>query len=851
VADVQPDRWHLIDDIYNAALDRDASDREAFLAESCGADEALREEVRSLLGFEREAAQFLERPAIAEAARALARNARPPLTGRRIGEYDVLALIGAGGMGEVYRARDCRLGRDLALKALEPSVAADPEYRQRFEHEAQAASALNHPNIVTIYSVGEDDEVTFITMELVQGRTLRQLMTLPMPLSVILDISVQLASALSAAHAIGIVHRDLKPENVMVTADGLVKVLDFGIARREGISERDGVTIGTAGYMSPEQALGRPAGPASDQFAFGTILYEILSGDHPFRGESTTDTLAAIVDAQPRLAGPRVPASLRQIMVRCLSKNPAGRYASTRDLEMALRRVRDEASRWVTRRQLLWAGTGTAAAAIGGSAAWLLWPPHTLAVLPFANTAQNDAVEYLCVGLTQSLISRMNHLPLAVKSFSLVSNFSTSRSDPGTIGRQLGVETVVTGSVAATGGHLQVRVELIDVASGASLWRNRYDRASASIFKLWDELATAIVDDGLHLRLTRDERRELLSRPTDNVEAFDLFLQARRFQMGNTEDDYVAARALLQSAVDKDPRFAEAWVALAGTYWTSVLENYMPPAGAWPQVDRCLEQATALNPRLPDLGFGRAMKLFFFDWNWAGADRAWRMAESAPDRDIVPELLLLHAFAGWALGDVGQALRVVGRARLVDPLSPMFVLHEASYLLYAGQPDEAAERCRFVIDMHPDLSTPYFTLAEVRRAQRRFDEAIAARRKAHSLRGDSDDELDEVLSAATGKEGYERIERTAVRRLELRTLERRARTAYASPVDFARAYAQLDQRDEAFGYLNQALAERSPGLVFLNVDRAWESIRADSRFGRIVEHVGLPSRGVDRGRREQ
>jgi TolB-like protein len=655
---------------------------------------------------------------------------------------------------------------------------------------------------------------------------------------------VQLSSALAAAHAAGIVHRDLKPENIMMTSDGLVKVLDFGIAKREGVSVDDGTTIGTLGYMSPEQALGEPAGPASDQFSFGAILYEMLTGRHAFQRESRAQTLDAIVFAEPppvKILNPHAPVSLRQIVARCLSKQRDARYASTRDLELALRKVRDEVSRWPTRRQVLWIGAGTAAATIAGSATWTLWPPHTLAVLPFANTARNEAVEYLCLGLTRSIIGRMNHLPLAVKSFSLVSNFANSPSDARTIGRQLGVENVVAGSVVANAGRLLVTAELIDVATGASLWTKRYDHLTVGFFKLWDELATAIVDDGLHLRLTRDERRELLSRPTDSVEAFDLFLQARRFQFGITEDDYIAARPLLEAAVEKDARFAEAWVTLAGNYWNSVLENYMPPRDAWPQVDRCLERVTALNARLPDLSFGRATKTFFCDWNWAGADRAWRIAESAPDREVQPEMLLTEALASWALGDVRRALRLVRRARLIDPLSPMFVLHEASYLLYAGQAGEAAERCLSVINTHPDLSTAYFTLAEVRRAQGRFDEAIAARRRAHLLRDDSDDELNSALSEAAGQEGYVRIESTAVRRLELRTLTRRARQTWASPLDFARAYAQLDERDRAFEYLDQGLAERSPGLVFLNVDRAWDSIRGDRRFAAAVRQVGLPS----------
>jgi tetratricopeptide (TPR) repeat protein len=282
-------------------------------------------------------------------------------------------------------------------------------------------------------------------------------------------------------------------------------------------------------------------------------------------------------------------------------------------------------------------------------------------------------------------------------------------------------------------------------------------------------------------------------------------------------------------------------MVLAGNYWNSVLENYMAPADGWPQVDRCLDQTAALNPQLADLSFGRATKSFFADWKWADADRVWRIAESAPDRDIQPELLATHALAAWAIGDVRQALRLVGRARVIDPLTPMFMLHEASYLRDAGQTEEAARRCLSVIDAHPDLSTAYFTLAEVRRTQGRYDEAIAARRKAHSLRDDADDELDAALAEAAGKDGYARIETTAVRRLELRTLERRARHTYASPIDFARAYAQLDERDSAFDYLGQALAEKSPGLVFLNVDRAWDSIRDDQRFRAAVRQIRLPS----------
>jgi len=844
VTDAAPDRWQRIERLYQEAVDLDAAERDRYLAQACPDDEALRQEVRSLLDHQRAADHFLEHPALAEAAWLLAREARPPLAGRRIYGHDVAGLIGAGGMGEVYRARDSRLGREVALKVLEPSVAADPEYRRRFAREAQSASALNHPNIVTIYSVGEDDDVAFITMELVHGQTLRQLMTTGLPLPTVLDIGVQLAAALCAAHAIGIVHRDLKPENIMVTPNGLVKVLDFGIARRDGVPDDGDTTAGTLAYMSPEQARGQPAGPASDQFALGAVLYELLAGRSAFQRASRRETLDAIVNEQPtpiQCLNPHAPASLRKIVARCLSKQPDTRFPSADDLERALRHVRHDEARRPTRRQLLWIGAGTAAAAMAGTGTWMLWPPPTLAVLPFANLAKNDSVEHLCLGVTQTLIQRMHHLPVTVKSFSLVANFAGSGSDPRAIGRQLGVGKLVAGNIVLENGHLLVTAELIDLMSGASLWKKSYDHLAVAIFKLWDELATAIVDDGLHLRLTRDERREMLSRPTDNAEAFDLFLQGRRFHMGTSEDEYILARNAFQMAVDKDPRFAEAWIALGCSYSTSVLENYLAPIDAWPQVDRCLGQAAALNPRLPDLNFGRAMKSFFGLWNWRDADREWQAAEAASDSDIAPELLLTHALASWALGDSQAALRLARRARVIDPLSPLLMLHESSYLLHTGHAEEAAALALSVIQTHPDLSAAQFTLAEIRRAQGRFDQAIDARRRGHALRGDSDEELDAALAEAAGRDGYAQIEAVAVRRLELRTLQRRARVGYASPLDFARAYAQLDDPERAFAYMGDAVVERSPGLVFLNVDRAWDAIRADPRFAATVRQVRLPA----------
>ena len=858
------ERWREIDELYHRALEHNTSTRDAFLDETCLGDDALRREVQSLLEYERAAEGFLERPALAEAAKDMARDPRPGPTGRRLGGYEVSTLLGTGGMGEVYRARDVRLGREVALKILEPSIAADPAYLRRFEEEARSASVLNHPNIVTIYGIGEEGDIAFIAMELVQGHTLREHLSAdPLPVKTSLDLAVQLAGALAAAHGSGIVHRDLKPENVMVTPEGLVKVLDFGIAKRQGpmsaaappgdrTETRAAVTevstiVGTVGYMSPEQVSGKPAGFASDQFSLGAILYEMLSGRRAFQRDSRIETLAAIIDGQPppvESLNPQVPASVRLVLARCLAKDPEARYPNTRELEVELGRIRDNLARGLTRRQVLWIGGATVAAAVAGVATWQLWPPRTLAVLPFTNLNNDDDVDYLCIGITESLIWRISHLPISVKPFSLVSNFAGKKTDLREVGRQLGVQTILTGEVKREAGRLLISAELIDVATGASLWKSSYDKASADIFAMWDAIASAIVDDGLHLRLTRDERRQLLSRPTDSAEAYDLFLRARPFQMGGTETDYLAARDLLERAVGKDTRFAEAWVALAGTYWTAALDNYMRPTDAWQQVDRGLGQASGLNPRLPDLHFGLAMKSFFFGWDWPAAEREWQIASGAPDRDLQPELLLAYAMGRWAMGYPDDSLRIVRRARHMDPLSPIFMLTEATYLFHTGALDAAANLYLTAINTHEDDARPRFGLAEVRRAQGRFDEAIAARTKGHELEGDvADDALRDVLATARGEEGYRQIEKVALLRVEIPKLERRvASRRYASPLDFARAYAQLDDKERAFDYLKAAFDDHAPGLVFLNVDRVWDSIRRDPSFQGSVKLVGLPVR---------
>ena len=791
-------------------------------------------------------------------------------------------------MGEVYRARDVKLGREVALKVLPRPAAIDSAYLQRFEEEARIASVLNHPNIVTIYGVGEEDAIAYIAMELVRGRTLRALLgERSLRVGEVLDLAAPLADALAAAHASGIVHRDLKPENVMVTVEGLVKVLDFGLAKRpRGIDSsdypedqvatraaltQDGMILGTVGYMSPEQAAGRPASLASDQFSFGVILYEMLCGRKPFERETAVETLSAIIREQPtpiQTVSAGVTFPIQQIVERCLAKEPGDRYAETRHLAIELREVRDQWNREsesgaaqgltaalpetrtvsdaapvvsVTRRRVLWLAGGVLTTMVAGLGAWRLWPQDTgirvLAVLPFANAAHDKDAEYLCDGITESLIQQISRLPsLTVMARSTVFNFKGKTIDPREAGRQLGVDAILTGTVTSRSGRLRVTAELVEVATGVQLWGNTYERAAAEVVSVQDEIASAIMDEGIRMRLSGDERRRLVRRFTDDPVAYESYLRARHLVLRGSEADILQARKLLVHATGRDPQFALAHNVLAASYVRAAIEGFERPADAWLLANASNRRALELDPELPEAHATTANVAFYFSWDWVTAEREWKIATEAPGRAFPTNTLLGYAMERWALGRPDDALRIIRRIRQADPLTPGFAVREADFLYYSGQLDAAVALYEKTI-RDEATALALFGLAEALRSLGRFDEAIDARRRALEADGDS---LGDVLEKAKGADGYRKIERMAARQ-ELETLKSQATVGYVSPLDFARAHAQLGETEQAFSYFNAAFADRAPGLVFLKADREWDAIRGDPRFAAAVRRVGLPN----------
>ena len=817
---------------------------------------------------------FLEQPAVEAMAELFPQGVGESCVGRKLGPYEVLSLLGEGGMGEVYLARDTTLRREVALKVLSKDIAAEPDYLSRFEEEARLASSLNHPNIVTIYGVGKEDEATFIAMELVRGRTVRDMLgDGAIPVRKALDMAFQICDALAAAHAAGIVHRDLKPENVMVTPDDRVKVLDFGLAKRHvglvpnplfndhnaaGNRTAAGTILGTVGYMSPEQAMGKAAADTSDQFSLGVILYEMLSGRRAFARETVVETLSAIIREQPpsiQTLNPDVPEPLRQIVERCLAKEPAERYLETNELATQLRDLRDqmlaESSsthsliqfKRLNRRRAIWFGGTAALGVIAGLASWELWPRDTgirsLAVLPFETSTQDEDAEFLSILIAESLIRHIASLrSLRVLPRNAGLSFKGKNVDPITAGRLLDVDAVVTGTIVRRSGRLHITAELTSVRKRAVLWGDTYDEDEADLLVIQDKIAGTIVNTGIRMQLSGEERAQFERRVTNNAEAYELYARGLYHQDKEQEEDYLTARGLLEQAVEKDPNFALAYVALARNHIIMAVDGYAPPTDMWPQVYRYTRRALELEQTLLEANSGLAAEAFYSRWDWQGAEKEYEIASRSP---LTGELMG-WVFLRWAVGRYDDALEVIRKARMSDPLSILWRLREAALLTQSGKLDQGGKLYDEIIHDEPKDARAYFGLAETRRVQNRFDEAIALIRRGSELDAQDGllpDALEEALSTARGIDGYRKVEK-ALAEIELENLKSRVADAYVSPVDFARVHARLGNKQEAIRYLDAAVKEPSPGVVFLKVDHVWDAIRDDSGFQDAVRRIGLP-----------
>ena len=599
----------------------------------------------------------------------------PAAPGTRLGPYEILDLLGAGGMGEVYRARDTRLGRTVAIKILRGP------HSERFEREARAIAALNHPHICTLHDVGPD----YLVMEYVDGAPL----TGPRPPAEALRLACQIAQALDAAHRKGVVHRDLKPANIMVTAAG-VKLLDFGLAKLQPgydpagdtlTQTQAGAILGTAAYMSPEQAEGRGADARSDVFSFGLVLYELLSGRRAFSGQTSVSTIAAILHKQPDPL--EAPAELETIVERCLRKNPAERYQTMADVSAALEAVALQPR-----------------------------PAASIAVLPFANMSGDKENEYFSDGLAEEIINALTKVAdLKVAARTSAFAFKDKNEDIRRIGNTLGVAHVLEGSVRKSGDRLRVTAQLIAIGDGCHLWSERYDRRLTDVFEIQDEIAQAIVDV-LRIKLVHRAGHTAAPRRPLNVAAYQAHLEGNYHRLQLTESGLRRGREYYERAIALDPEYAPPYAALAQCYLYMALYAAAPACEMVPKALAAAERAIALDPTEEEGYSARGMVKAACEFDWHAANRDFETAVR-----LNPDSPLAHYRRGWwysvAVGRFDDAIANVRRAVDLDPLSVLARGVEALALCLAGQKQEAIERARRALELFPDSFLSTFLLGSV------------------------------------------------------------------------------------------------------------------------------------------
>jgi len=784
-------------------------------------------------------------------------------------------------MGEVYLAEDTRLGRKLALKFLPAEFTRDPDRVARFEQEARAASALNHPNIITIYEVGVHEGAHFIATEFIEGRTLRH--SLPpagMPLGEALEITIQIAGALQAAHEAGITHRDIKPENVMIRPDGYVKVLDFGLAKLTEKSDpkvdpakvdkeaatmlqvsrqpgtNPGTVMGTVTYMSPEQARGLPVDSRSDIFSLGVALYEMLTGRLPFDGATPSDVIVAILVSEPTpisrlVAG--VPAELEWSLNKALRKERDDRYQTIKgflsDLKLLKSRLDFEAefarvgqTRPPAQRISNEAGGEISEAItveIGGIVDQVITSPirrstgravDSLAILPLANDGADAEMEYLGDGITESIINSLAQLPqLRVTPRSTVFRYKGRTVDPQEVGKELGVRALLMGRILQLGDSLIVKTELVDVAQHTQIWGEQYRRPFTDIFALQEEISQEI-SEKLRLQLTGEERQKLVKRYTDNTEAYHLYLKGRYYVHKRTPDWIKKGIESFLQAIDLDPNYALAYAGLAEAYgFLASSTGGQPPREAYPKAKAAAMKALELDETLGEahctLGFFRLL----YDWDFTAAEDEFKRAiELSPN--------FANAWDGYgfyfkATGQREAAIQACRRAQELEPLSLFITLSLAWAYYFARQYDRALEQGRKTLDMDPNFGFAYWHRGMAYIQQKKFSDAVTALRKAITLSGTAPTFIS-YLGYANARLGKEREARQMIAQLE-----RLSKRQYVSSYFIAMVHLGLGDLDQTFEWLEKAYEERSGFLAFIKIEPMLDALRGDPRFKLLTEKI--------------
>ncbi len=891
---MKPEQWQQVEQVYHAALELQSDERAAYVAEVCASDAALRREVESLLGYDAQAADFIEQPAVAFAAEDLAEEQSTMQIGQRISHYQILSQLGRGGMGEVFLAQDTNLQRQVALKLLPAQFTADRARVQRFEREARAASALNHPNILTIHEIGQTDGLHFLVTEYIDGQTLRQQMKPGrMELATALDMAIQIANALVAAHEAHIIHRDIKPENVMVRRDGLVKVLDFGLAKLLPLRNADfgmrnedadtlrqdkannpqsaipnpqstlpGLVMGTPRYMSPEQARGEKVDARSDIFSFGVMLYEMIAGNAPFRGATPSDVMAAILREEPPPLSrqfPECPAALERIVHQCLAKPPEQRYQTSAALCAELKAVRKameesqptnaiakaptqeapQPTKQLRQPRPRWIAIGSVAALIALLMALYFFRSgrdtaetaiKQLAVLPPRPLQASNRDEAMEMGTASLLITRLSSLrQLIVRSETAVEKYAHPEQDPLAAGREQKVDAVLDSRYQRSGDKVRFTLRLLRVTDGATLWADTLDQPSADLFAIQDALSDKVTI-ALRLTLSEAEKELMAKRYTSNAEAWQLYARGRQLVHSREIPEIEKAITYFERAIALDQRFALAHVMLGYTYTSLHFRAQLPPKEVFPKAKAAYDQALKLDDQLAEAHTFQAQYKQDYEWDFSGAEQFHQRALA-----LNPNSADVHHH--WALyltymGRFEEGIAEIRKAEELDPTDIFMVLNVAQVLYLARRYDEAIEQSRRAIDLTPNSGPMYHWMIKAYEMKGDEQAAFAAILKQAEVSGARTGEI-AGMKAAFAADGLKGCwKRELDRQLE------REKSRYVGHYGIATNYARLGDKERALARLEKAVEVRN-FITTLNIEPVWDSYRSDPRFMALVRRIGL------------
>jgi len=779
------------------------------------------------------------------------------MIGKTVSHYKILEKLGEGGMGVVYKAEDTKLKRTVALKFLPSSIMASEAEKTRFVHEAQAAAALNHPNICTIYEIDEADGQQFIAMEFVEGQSLKaKIEAGPLKLDEALGIAMQAAEGLQAAHEKKITHRDIKPANVMITNKAQAKIMDFGLAKLAGrtVITKEGTTVGTVAYMSPEQGRGEEVDQRTDIWALGVVLYEMITGQHPFKGLYEQALVYSILNENPEpITGLRsgVPMELERIINKALAKNADERYQHADEILVDLRSMQKNFASGASKQQLtqtespkrkranLYGGVAALLVLLIGTGLYFRLQTEeqqarydSIAVLPLDNLSGDPAQEYFADGMTEALITDLAQISaLRVISRTSVMHYKGANKPLPEIAEALNVDAVVEGSVQRVGERVKITAQLIEAATDRHLWAKSYERELRDILALQNEVARAVADE-IKVKLTPQAQARLTSTRQVNSEAHEAYLKGRYFWNKRTKEGLMKSIEYFEQAIKKDPVYAPAYAGLADSYSMLGNQGYLPPRAAFPKAEAAAMRALEIDDSLAEAHNSLAVVRHIYEWDLlATAEREYKRGI-----ELNPGYATTHQWYALYLSHMGrldEAIAEIKRAQELDPLSLIINSVVGLIFYYARQYDQAIEQCRKTLEMEPNFWVAHYFLSQAYVQKRMYEEAIAESQKALGLNGG--------LPVSVGTLGYahaiSRNKGEAQKLLEELIKQSQGRLGISFHI--AEIYTGLGDKEKAFEWLHKAFDERSDQLLNLKVDPIFDSLRSDSRFTKLLKKVGL------------